>query len=91
MPIKSLGSESPFGRIDLNSLFLLLLLAYADLPFPFFFFFLVVVLVCVAGHVFSLVAVSRLFTVVTSLVVELNIQGLWASVVTVHNSCSAWA
>lgn len=35
LPIKSSRSESAFGRIDLNSLFLLLLLAYSDLPFLF--------------------------------------------------------
>ena len=88
MPIKSLGSESPFGRTDLNSLFLLLLFAYADLPFPFFFF-------GGAGSVllgmFSLVAVCRLLIAVASLVVQLNIQGSWASVVTVHSSCVAQA
>ena len=40
---------------------------------------------------FSLVAVCRLLIAVASLVVQLNIQGSWASVVTVHSSCVAQA
>ena len=42
---------------------------------------------------YSLVAVHRLLTAVTSLVRELGLLGVWASVVEVHrlSSCSSWA